>query len=404
MDNYTAIKIDQIGKEYVIGGSVSGDLRESFNHRFKSLFTTEKKDRFWALKDISFNVEQGDAIGIIGRNGAGKSTLLKILSRITEPTVGRFEMKGRVSSLLEVGTGFHPELSGRENVFLNGTILGMKRKEIASKFDQIVDFSGVAKFIDTPIKHYSSGMKVRLAFAVAAHLDPEILIIDEVLAVGDAEFQQKCLGKMGEVTREGRTVLFVSHNLEAITDLCNKGIFLKNGLIESTGTAIDSVNSYMRSFHESSEVLQRTFPIKKGSGYITQARFVTDKKTPNFEYNDKISFRFEYLLNEDLPDAELNVDLCRGTEKISMYFGREMRPGEKSIKGLNTVELQLPVGILNKGNYYLNLALHDNYRQFLDIQTEALSFNILNKHPRYADHMIKDPGVLNLDPFGKRAE
>lgn len=202
-------------------------------------------DVIWALKDVSFEVKQGEVVGIIGRNGAGKSTLLKIISRITEPTSGRVEIRGRISSLLEVGTGFHPELTGRENVYLNGSILGMTRGEIEHKFDEIVDFSGVEKFIDTPVKHYSSGMRVRLAFSVAAHLEPEILLVDEVLAVGDAVFQKKCLGKMGEVAEHGRTVLFVSHNMGAITNLCPHSIYLENGRIAEMGPTGDVVASYV---------------------------------------------------------------------------------------------------------------------------------------------------------------
>ncbi|MCF6298173.1 MAG: ABC transporter ATP-binding protein, partial [Flavobacteriaceae bacterium] len=213
------------------------------NNLFNS---NQTKESFWALKDINFEIKQGEAVGIIGRNGAGKSTLLKILSRITEPTTGRFEINGRVSSLLEVGTGFHPELSGRENIFLNGTILGMKRAEIKTKFDEIVAFSGVEKFIDTPVKHYSSGMKVRLAFSVAAHLEPEILIVDEVLAVGDAEFQKKCLGKMDDVSKnEGRTVIFVSHNLGAVQNLCSKGLLLQDGAIKVASSIEKVILNYL---------------------------------------------------------------------------------------------------------------------------------------------------------------
>ena len=232
-----AIKVENLSKKYTIGTKVSGSLRETIVHKWNSLSnkTNSNNEEFWALKDISFEVKQGEVLGIIGKNGAGKSTLLKVLSRITEPTSGRFVMNGRVSSLLEVGTGFHPELTGRENIYLNGTILGMTRKEVKQKFDEIVDFSGVEKFIDTPVKHYSSGMYVRLAFAVAAHLEPEILIIDEVLAVGDAEFQKKCLGKMDSVAKEGRTVLFVSHNMGAIKQLCNCGLLIQNGIIIKNG-------------------------------------------------------------------------------------------------------------------------------------------------------------------------
>ena len=212
----------------------------------------DELEEFWALKDLSFEIKKGDRVGIIGKNGAGKSTLLKVLSRITEPTTGKVFIKGRVASLLEVGTGFHPELTGRENIFLNGAIMGMSRAEIKRKFDEIVDFSGVEKFLDTPVKRYSSGMYVRLAFSVAAHLEPEILVVDEVLAVGDAEFQKKCLGKMQDVSNsEGRTVLFVSHNLMALSSLCNKGIYLKNGQIRSQGEIEEALSQYSREGVES---------------------------------------------------------------------------------------------------------------------------------------------------------
>jgi lipopolysaccharide transport system ATP-binding protein len=225
-------------------------------------------EELWALRDVSFTVQQGEVLGIIGRNGAGKSTLLKILSRVTAPTSGRIRVKGRVASLLEVGTGFHPELTGRENIYLNGAILGMNRKETDRKFDEIVDFSGVGKFIDTPVKRYSSGMYVRLAFAVAAHLDPEILVVDEVLAVGDAEFQKKCLGKMGDVARDGRTVLFVSHNMGAIQTLCERGIFLKSGIVDFDGPADKSVVTYLRNLERlSSENLAKRTD-RKGVGDI----------------------------------------------------------------------------------------------------------------------------------------
>jgi lipopolysaccharide transport system ATP-binding protein len=205
----------------------------------------EESQEFWALKDVSFDVQPGEVVGIIGRNGAGKSTLLKLLTRITEPTSGEVIINGRVASLLEVGTGFHPELTGRENVYMNGTILGMKKREIDAKFDEIVAFSELEKFIDTPVKRYSSGMYVRLAFAVAAHLDPEILLVDEVLAVGDAAFQQKCLGKMGDVARDGRTILFVSHNMSAIQNLCSKAVWLQNGQLTQDGTCWHVIQAYL---------------------------------------------------------------------------------------------------------------------------------------------------------------
>lgn len=242
MEDNVAIRVSGVSKRYEIGKAKDGSLRGTLSSLFKS--GANQKDEFWALKDVSFEVKKGEVIGIIGKNGAGKSTLLKILSQITKPTEGRIEINGRVASLLEVGTGFHPELTGRENVYLNGTILGMTRKEVESKFDEIVAFSGVEKFIDTPVKHYSSGMYVRLAFAVAAHLEPEILIIDEVLAVGDAEFQKKCLGKMKDVAGEGRTVLFVSHNMGAVKNLCHRAILLKNGQLNFMGGVEDVIKNY----------------------------------------------------------------------------------------------------------------------------------------------------------------
>ncbi|MEM9830568.1 MAG: polysaccharide ABC transporter ATP-binding protein [Bacteroidota bacterium] len=268
-----AISVENISKRYLIGDTSSGSLREVLTGFFSNQ-GSQKTEEFWALKDISFEVKRGEAIGIIGKNGAGKSTLLKVLSRITEPTTGRIEIDGRVSSLLEVGTGFHPELTGRENVFLNGTILGMSRDEIKAKFDEIVDFSGVEKFLDTPVKRYSSGMKVRLAFAVAAHLEPEILIVDEVLAVGDAEFQSKCLGKMRDVAGEGRTILFVSHNMGAVKSLCQRGIFLQQGKVAKTGTASEAVDYYLENAVELKGVFSLPLPSLESQleklGYATE--------------------------------------------------------------------------------------------------------------------------------------
>ena len=250
------ISVQGLGKHYYLSHQKRQDtLRDSLTQRFRQLgrrFTgaaaEPEGEEFWALQDVSFDVQQGDVIGIIGRNGAGKSTLLKILSRITEPTTGRAVIRGRVASLLEVGTGFHPELSGRENIFLNGAILGMSRTEIARKFDEIVAFAEVERFLDTQVKHYSSGMYVRLAFAVAAHLEPEILIVDEVLAVGDAQFQKKCLGKMSEVARDsGRTVLFVSHNTSALQAICRTGLWLQAGRVVQTGPINECLSGYLAS-------------------------------------------------------------------------------------------------------------------------------------------------------------
>jgi len=255
--SHPAIRVEHLSKRYQVGELTSKYDYITFREALVRAATAPIQrlrmlrgqvpatQSIWALKDVSFEVQPGEVVGIIGRNGAGKSTLLKILSQITEPTQGRVEMRGRVASLLEVGTGFHPELTGRENIYLNGAILGMTRREIESKFDQIVDFSGVERFIDTPVKRYSTGMYLRLAFAVAAHLDPEILIVDEVLAVGDAAFQKKCLGRMGEVARSGRTVLFVSHNMPAVRAICRRALLLNNGSIARDGDATVVVNHYV---------------------------------------------------------------------------------------------------------------------------------------------------------------
>lgn len=319
-----AIRVENIGKRYRIGlkekthDSIAGAIFDFIkspikNYRkYRSLYkfddvdlnqdsqqSTNSLDVIWALRDVSFGVKQGEVLGIIGRNGAGKSTLLKILSRITSPTSGRAEIRGRISSLLEVGTGFHPELTGRENIYLNGTILGMKKKEVDFKFDEIVDFSGVEKFIDTPVKRYSSGMTVRLAFAVAAHLEPEILIIDEVLAVGDAEFQKKCLKKMENVGQQGRTVIFVSHNMPAVARLCNRVILLDEGRVLKDGNTHQVVSAYLDSGHGTSA--ERTWPSPKNApgGDIARLRAVRvrrkdGKTTDVVDVRRPIAIEMEY--------------------------------------------------------------------------------------------------------------
>ncbi len=278
--NKPIIEVKEISKRYLIGSQQEKylSLRDSIvrktKHSFNVLSRKEKfrnkQEHFWALKKVSFNVNKGEAVGIIGRNGAGKSTLLKILSRITPPTEGTITLRGRVASLLEVGTGFHPELSGRENIYLNGAILGMTRKEIRDKFDEIVDFAEVEKFLDTPVKRYSSGMYVRLAFAVAAHLEPEILVVDEVLAVGDAQFQKKCLGKMQDVADGGRTVLFVSHNMAAIEGLCSRAVLLNDGAVVETGPTKRVVDRYLGDllFKHINESNLRERTDRRGSGDI----------------------------------------------------------------------------------------------------------------------------------------
>ena len=306
-----AIKAENLSKAYQLGeigtGTISRDL-ERWYARIRGkedpfLRIGETNDRtakgssdiVWSLKDINFEIEQGDAVGIIGRNGAGKSTLLKVLSRVTSPTSGRITGKGRIASLLEVGTGFHPELTGRENIYLNGAILGMRKKEITRKFDEIVDFAGVERYIDTPVKRYSSGMYVRLAFAVAAHLESEILIVDEVLAVGDAEFQKKCLGKMGEVSKgEGRTVLFVSHNMASIMELCNKAIVLENGLKIFEGDVVSGVKNY------------QTVAVQNKHEYIYSGE---DRYLPFFK-----DIKLEVIGNQ--PRLTLRLSICIKSENL----------------------------------------------------------------------------------------
>ena len=319
-----AIKVEKINKLYRIGlrekthdnfaGAIFDFIKSPLQNygKYRSLYTFDDfyknpgenhPDIIWALRDISFEIEKGEAVGIIGRNGAGKSTLLKILCRITEPTSGRAEIRGKVSSLLEVGTGFHQELTGRENIYLNGTVLGMTRREVNLKFDEIVDFSGVEKFIDTPVKRYSSGMKVRLAFSVAAHLEPEILIVDEVLAVGDAEFQKKCINKMEDVGKEGRAVLFVSHNMQAIIRLCNRAILIDDAVVVDDGPAHHVVNAYLNP-HQNIKALREWPDLQKAPGdnvvrlAAVRARTEDGQITDMFDIRQPIIVEMEYEVLE----------------------------------------------------------------------------------------------------------
>lgn len=328
------IKVDNLSKKYIIGHQkqerytalrdVIANKVQSFGRKLAGLTAGQldsSTEEFWALKDINFEVKRGDRVGIIGRNGAGKSTLLKILSRITEPTSGRIEITGRVASLLEVGTGFHPELTGRENIFLNGAILGMGRAEIKKKFDEIVTFAEVEKFLDTPVKRYSSGMYVRLAFAVAAHLEPEILIVDEVLAVGDTQFQKKCLGKMEDVGKEGRTVLFVSHNMDAMRKLCQKGIFLKDGSIFSVGTIGSAVDSYLSKTRqtESADVDTLLSDLSSDTAFRLEHIHLSqgDADVTNFFENGKpLEITFEYQVLQRTSGLRVFFDLLDDQENL----------------------------------------------------------------------------------------
>lgn len=307
-----SIRVRGVGKEYRIGrgGETHSTLAEAVLHRFKNPARRITTESFWALRDLDFDIEEGDVVGVIGRNGAGKSTLLKVLSQITEPTTGRAELFGRTGSLLEVGTGFHPELTGRENIFLNGAILGMTRREIVSAFDQIVEFSGVEQFLDTPVKRYSSGMYVRLAFAVAAHLSSEILIVDEVLAVGDAEFQRKCLGKMQDVAKSGRTVLFVSHHMQSVSVLCNRAMYLEKGRLKHLGGVNEAIALYVDSYRRALD--NNSNPdARPGSGELRLTRVATTKETFScgeakiweFEVERRRPYSGKFFVSAEIYDA-----------------------------------------------------------------------------------------------------
>jgi lipopolysaccharide transport system ATP-binding protein len=337
-----AIRADKLGKQYNLGIRQAGyrTFREAILNSLAApvrWMQGEQKNikAFWALDDISFEINHGEAVGIIGRNGAGKSTLLKILSRITKPTKGRVDLYGRVASLLEVGTGFHPELSGRDNIYLNGAILGMSRREIDRKFDEIVDFADVEKFLDTPVKHYSSGMYVRLAFAVAAHLEPEILVVDEVLAVGDAEFQKKCLGKMGDVAKQGRTVLFVSHNMGAIENLCNTVMVLNKGRIVNSGKTSEMINYYSGKIIDdviSKSTLDERVENRSGDGRIRFTNFcikdTNNNLTDVIRSGTDVVFEFGFKALPNLTFQNIDVGFS-----ISTYGGQILTVHYQSYKG-----------------------------------------------------------------------
>lgn len=360
------IEVNNISKRYSIGrkeayGSLREEIMQALSSPFRRSGPNEGEETLWALKDVSFEVREGDVLGVIGRNGAGKSTLLKILSRITEPTSGRITLRGRVASLLEVGTGFHPELTGRENILLNGALLGMSRREIVSKFDEIVAFSEIEKFLDTPVKRYSSGMYVRLAFAVAAHLEPEILIIDEVLAVGDAQFQKKCLGKMNDVAKGGRTVLFVSHNMSAIQSLCNRAVLLSGGRTVKEGPSHEVVSGYLSSVGGSGKAAQ-DYPADEKKQVRIRRVAVRDHRgglSGNIDLNEKFTVQVDYELSEDLSNISIGLSVCSeeaGQCVISLSdpeldvsrLGKRKRGYYQSI-------VEIPAKILNTGTYRLRV-------------------------------------------------
>lgn len=400
--NEAAIKVEDISKCYRIGlqeklhdtfGATIIDILKSplENYRkYRSLYNFEdfgfsngkpetRSDIIWALKNVSFEVKAGDVLGVVGKNGAGKSTLLKILSKITAPTRGRAEIRGRISSLLEVGTGFHPELTGRENIYLNGTVLGMRKREIDRKFDEIVSFSGVEKFIDTPIKRYSSGMTVRLAFSVAAHLDPEILIIDEVLAVGDSEFQKKCLGKMQDISTRGRTVLFVSHNMRAVSELCNRCIMISGGEIAAEGDTAQIVDRYLsRNSNQGSIDLRKRSDVSGPLGLMNLLYLETRDEYGNiraqFAYREPVFFAFGVA---GRPAAEIIIGLTirDGEGNIILHFSNTDDFCHLVFEGAEAeIVMCLPENLLNDGTYYVTLWLGDRLNIRQDLAYNCLSF------------------------------
>lgn len=409
-----AIEIENVSKQYRLGlvstGTISHDLNRwwAINVMHKEdpyLKIGETNDRskkgnseyVWALKDINFNVEQGDVVGIIGKNGAGKSTLLKLLSRVTTPTTGEIRVRGRIASLLEVGTGFHPEMTGRENIFMNGAIMGMTKHEIASKLDEIVDFSGCERYIDTPVKRYSSGMTVRLGFAIAAHLEPEILIVDEVLAVGDAEFQKKAIGKMQDVAHGGgRTVLFVSHNMTAVKSLCKKGVLLENGMVKETGTVDDIVGHYLRGDNAIANHKNWNIPTIKKEGFELLEIGVRKKDS---DYADVIRMdqAFElyvkYRLTQDYPQLHLTYHFKneQGQRIFSTSGCGKYYPYEHD-SGVYEQTCDIPANFMNFGNYSIDFYVVKDRSKALLIEEDIISFTISNKANALGGWMGREPG------------
>lgn len=391
MDQRVTIKVENLSKCYQLGKIAGKSFTESISGIFSSNSKSDSND-FWALKDLNFEVREGDVLGIVGSNGAGKSTLLKLLSRITQPTTGQIEINGRVSSLLEVGTGFHPELTGRENVFLNGTILGMTRKEVKSKFDEIVDFSGVEKFLDTPIKRYSSGMKVRLAFSVAAHLEPEILIIDEVLAVGDLDFQKKCLGKMKDVAGHGRTVLFVSHNMAALKNLCTRGLLIDHGNIIYDGTIEEAVNQHIKSANDITD--HYINPESNQPNSITEITILNKDSQPTnvFKTDDQIVIQYQLNLDKVDNNTELGFSLWNN-RGVKIFHDKISLENVSCNKFLVTI----PSDFLVPGTYSINAALHVPRKMQYHAIKEACSFDIEETGSNASQYGNSDMGVIQTN-------
>lgn len=413
----TAIEVKGVSKLYRIGMKEQehDSLAGAFIHALKSPFSSFSKlkklgnaykdedaeDTVWALRDITFDVNHGDVMGIIGRNGAGKSTLLKIFSRITEPSRGKVTINGRVASLLEVGTGFHPDLTGRENVFLNGTILGMRKHEITRKFDEILAFSGVEKYIDTPVKRYSSGMKVRLAFSVAAHLDPEILLIDEVLAVGDAAFQKKCLSKMDDVAKGGRTVLFVSHQLGMVRTLCTRGVLLKGGMMDfqgDIGAVLDRYERSIESKYGNNAFVE--FPVKYNvPAQLISATLSNMENNPQTEFDvfESVVLEIKYRVYEPTNSMVLGITVERNGETLFYSQDTDKNPERYNVRepGIYTTKVKLP-SPLKAGRFMMHLGIGRINVKPIDRQSDVFVFDVLEKSfdPSLMSYYSKRIGVI----------
>lgn len=408
------LKAENISKQYRLGQVGTGTLSHDFNRWWHAIrgkedpylkigdtndrSTKGTSDYVWALQDINFEVQRGEVLGIIGKNGAGKSTLLKILSKVTAPTTGSIKSRGRIASLLEVGTGFNGEMTGRENIFLNGAILGMTKKEIASKLDEIVDFSGCQRYIDTPVKRYSSGMTVRLAFAVAAFLEPEILVIDEVLAVGDAEFQKKAIGKMQDVSKqEGRTVLFVSHNMAAIRQLCTKTIMMENGMIIFEGSTNDGIDYYLQSNqYEGYKGIYNNDSVRD-SGFVNIS--LVDKENVSrteFGFDEPIAIKIKVKVAQQHLKAHLGFRLVDRKERV--IFTSEIKLSEKISKaGIHEFEVNLPEQLLVPNQFNLTFGLHLPNIELIDYREECLSFEIIETGSDLHIYGKNDYGCVFVD-------
>ncbi len=413
----TVIKVENVSKQYRLGNVGTGTVSHDLNRWWQNVRGKEdpyirigedndrakkgKKEYVWALKDINFEVKHGEVLGIIGRNGAGKSTLLKILSRTTAPTTGNVKIKGRVASLLEVGTGFHPELTGKENILLNGAILGMTKNEIKKKFDEIVDFSGVEQYIDTPVKRYSSGMYVRLAFAVAANLESEILIVDEVLAVGDAEFQRKCLGKMTDVSnKDGRTVLFVSHDLEAVLKLCSKSIYLKKGKIQCINTTSFVLASYLKSEKVSHDtvdlsIIRRTpGVINRNVKYISVRMVRSDTEPWKIKYRQQLIFEFKVQVLHFIKELELGVAIYSSTDfEIVSSLSTDNSKMENLEQGIYKVDFAFENFFLLPGLYKVGFGIRSE-KAFEDYLPHVCEFEVLISSESASDKTNTRKGII----------